>query len=1756
MIFTGNFGNHSRKKWFSVAVLLAIFCGILPKGTWAENDTIHKKWSEVPALSNFSVLFDTHDATCFNNGEIGFVFVDKNNNNAPVTPGQMITLKLSDFSIGYQGTVFDTSQRWKRNIPYDYVMTWVPMESGTYKITLEFNYHVNTNQFWVVDTVVTLNVNLLYQEPSMAALTVTSNDGIKLGNIPTLNCTNTGRVQVRVDGGKMPYRFWVVNHNNITDTLRYVEFREDEYLTFDYGGNSSDTVHTPWNYGDNTTDSTKADYFRYFTFDDMPRGSWDFHFIDECGYHLPPVSQKVDTILPPRLKDVEIWASSGNPEDDNVVKVNAVIGSYEYPYYINQYAPYMQYRFLHGGANESLVPWNDLFPNHVLPNNYNGTKPLKVTLTDVFNAEFPDYCHNVWNKRDTLQVRMLEGYSPCGELTSWDTFTVYNTNPKYYEAGKVTITDSTVLNPNDPCLQTIYQHDDFFYYKYKGYYPNNTYTDKEHEGYRYHFTYPIVWEWKDKQTSTLIKRDTVYALVDTDNIARRTTVSKQEIQDAVPSSFTGTGAQATTRTLTLELKDANNCVLYTNDRVAVNINPTNKPVQGPQWEVTDFRQPACCTEKRSITISEKYSLPDENYDGLTITLTDCPDMTTYGFTAVYHAADHLWTYTKNDFINGPDLDGFPEGNGLKFSGYCLPPGEYTFEITQGQDGYAPCQNGPVSVSKTLGSISFPDLGEVDIPQVVTNCTEEYFTYEQGLIAKKTVTAVGDTTQVFVPTCFKMVAGPVGGYSGSDNTTHYVRGSIVNGQPHLGDSIRISVHTTPDHPYVFMLYPESESGLCGSFEHYDTIWYTGQKLSFNFAMALLCNEGATLGPVYVQAKGGAPRYTYQLYSGPNATGSPIGAPQTLSKDEVARFEDVPLDLNQQLSCYVQDSCGNAYPVSFYPQSLAEMQKTWFNDDGSKTLTTCEGTYVQLHSLNAGNIFEYVWLKVNKNAPDDTIATTSDPNFFLPRSESDTVMYRVEILVTDCSNDPLHDTVTVYPLHAPLLELSGNAVVCPGEEAEVRFTPTSQYMDHGVLSNVSFKVVYETALGKDTVAYNNIHSGQTILDNVYPMLETIIYPVEINDGQCDFRVPEDTIRIAMSDNIVDPCKIITKNSEVCFGKDATLKALCTATPVSATNPNVLRWYSDFSLTELVSGPYNQTAPNDTSFLQLPGLVERTIRYVSVEKLDYCSPTNLTANNVVKLSSTDGHSNLNCKDAILFYDDGGEEGNYSVSQGGDGYYKHVFVSASNRPVVLHFDTLALADGSTMMVFSGDELNEDSLLYRVTGTYLHENTEDYTPINPPDVIISNGNTMTVYFKPGTRSSLGWRAYVKPAPGIAIADVVVPDVVHYDDEVCQSQTSGYNNSDIFDLNIPGADQANLSEKVKVAKMYEYSKTITSSKGCDSTVVFNLTVTPAPRWDTTAVVANTGIYWYGPNGQDSVYYEEPGTYVVDFVDDRGCDNIRVLNLIVLKVETPDVNICVGDSDLVRVWVETFDSAKPRSPLLEEYHSVGDVYCRRVSGGSLLDEFVIVRPDTFLHHATELYPMGVVLYMEPDNIHGLAMSIVDANGADTCFQWSKDINLGGSVVNNSWQALFDMSGYDNTNNIRAACGATTDNASTNWNNLKTKAPAAYYCYYYDPYFLFYNRDRVGALHYGWHLPSSGEIRLYYSYRFTVNTTLQKLQNYGATLPRSGAEVHYWTSSGGSAATKAACVNGKGQYTLHHDKTRSCENYQTNKVTRAVRPMIRF
>ena len=1082
-----------------------------------------------------------------------------------------------------------------------------------------------------------------------------------------------------------------------------------------------------------------------------------------------------------------------------------------------------------------------------------------------------------------------------------------------------------------------------------------------------------------------------------------------------------------------KIQDINGCNLYSfNDDLIYRYDTSGKSTS---WNISYSGSDNCCQTQRYVSVSQS-GVSKADLNGTTIKLVRSPYNNRYNFEAVYNSVTKKWEISKSSLENTADIVTGNEGTSVSLQDYCLPSGPYRFEVE------STCGSYIIEKEIAFADVHSSELIEEPAYTHIQQCTERHIVYTSGMYARKRsntspvtgldIPAVYDT----LPTYFQVISGPVGGY---DALSHPIN-----------DPIRISMPGK----YVVRISPSSSLALCDLPYLYDTVVYEGATVEFDYVSALLCDVNSSVGDINIKGINGTEPYTYTLYDSTNKLGNIIATNTT------GVFTNLPMSLDKEMSCMIKDACDAYFHVNFFPFALAKMQKVWF-DDGLTMTTTCEGSTIKVNALEIGSILEYEW-----TGPNGFIDSVSKPFVFIPR-EADTGWYKVNIKNTGCSGD-IVDSIFLRINKSPVISMSHDTVVCPGSETEIFFIPESPL----TTASITFTMAFENADGVESQTFT-AHSGEKVTYRYSTNTAAKIYPISIDDGRCNYQLADagDTLFISMRTDLANSCNILTTYDTLCYGGGAHLTA-----KAQVETPYTLRWFADYTLQELRK---EEIVTDDSywSYYDTFNLTERTFMYVSVEKDNVCPTVHGISTNTMNMQS--GSTVLDCNKVVRLYDSGGPDSDYSAGE----MIKHTFRTTDGQPVTIKFQNLELSNTSHLFIISGEEPLIDSVLFDITSG------SEY-----PEIIVSNGNTLTLYFMSGMMASGGWSALVEHTPGMAMADVWKENKVTITDEVCRSQTNNYDDPYNIAPDIVSSDV--LDEALRKEGKYTYTKTLPNSDvhGCDSTVTFVLTVNYPPISDTTVVTTNMhgGSYtWH-----DSTYTVS-GQYGLLATSSQGCDSILIMNLIILQIDTSDNNVCKGESTVMGITVTEPEMI---------WHNNEDVLPMAQIGDILCTDSTILKPDSFL--VSGKTAKGIIFYVDKTGVHGLAVSPSDVYSAN--LQWAPysvgSINsLHDSVhsltsVNTILNAISDMNGYANTLEIKR----TAESASVG--TFKTNAPAAYYCYYYN-----HVTCSLGTVHQGWFLPSAGQLNLLHANRGTVNRSLKKLAAKNSRIKILDNSKEYWTST---------------------------------------------
>ena len=1525
----------------------------------------------------FRIRTEVTPATCYNNGMVTYAMTnsagDVITSAGSFTEMRAYYIEQGDTAKHYSGRYLVNAAG---NMVYPNGWDTLTIDYGTYTIGVEALCW-DGSTFVKKDTHTVLTIPTTYVKPSASSLYVTANTEDGFGRRPSLNCANTGRVQLKIEDGRFPYTVFVVNHDT-RDTLRVDTFDMPQYTG---------------------TDLTLYDYKDYYTFDNLPPGDWDFYLVDGCDYGLPRTGQRVEVVDYPLLDYVEVYASSGNMHDSNVVKINAVLDK-DYAYYNKLLPDYVEYRFTYDD-----VPSSDWKPFPPVLNGY------RALLTDTL-ASADKYC-DIWGKDIKLEYHRKY----CNDTVISKTFHLYKPNDNYFVRDSSDIRDS-LEEPPYTCDDLYYWHRWYHEIRYKYNDPYDITKNEDDPYYRHHYTHPLTWIYYDTERNDTIKTQTIT------NITTPTRLYDTEVEAIYGSFQDYTYSNPLRLPIRRTLVDAHGCEVYTRfDYLTYCYD------HGPEivdWEMYHTQGDHCCATQGSIGVKE-HSHSEVDPDGTIIKLERSPYDNRYNFEAVYSSATQSWTIHRSSFENVATINGGSDGLSMTLSDYCLPSGPYRFKVM------TPCDTFVLSANLSFPDIYSTKMVEEPLFTKSQQCTDMYITYTQGKFARESrntsltdgLPLPVDTTEL--PTYFQIIEGPTGGY---DGTLHQVN-----------EPIRISMPGD----FVVKIAPSTSLYVCDLPDYYDTIHYGGPTVEFVYAYAFLCDSTSTQGTAYVKGTNGTPPYTYTLFNDIDKQGDTIEVITLSDTTQPAIFSDKAMNSRHEMSCSIEDACGAYFHVNFYPRTMADLQKIWF-DNGLTVMETCEGSTISAHALEIASILKYEWY----NPSNELIDSVSSPSIFIPRGAADG-WYKVIIRNTGCT-DSIVDSVRLTVKEAPTISLTQTMTICPGEEAHLSFTPTSPTDEP-----LTFTVAFENGNGIETRTYSTA-SGVAQDDDYITYTNAKIYPLSVDDGNCDYTIADehDTIYIYMKTNIVDICTLLGSRDTVCYGSDAQFLAKSTMEP-----PYTLRWYTDYELTNLIKTDV-VTDANTWSYYDTLALTHHAEVFVAIEKEGFCPTVYGLPTNSVNFAN--GTTEIACGQVFRVYDDGGATGNYSTGTN----VRHTYTTTDGKPVTIHFEELNLSETAHLFVINGTALNVDSVLY------------DLTAGSPnPGVISSNGNALTLFFMPGMKPDAGWNAIVEHSPGMSIADVYKKNEVVLRDEVCQSQTNIYDDPYHVVPNVV-ADLSILNKNLRKAGTYTYTNTIPGADmhGCDSTVTFILTVNPPVHHDTTVVTTNliigqTGGYVWPTDGR---VYTTTGRYSKRTGLPDGCDSLDILDFIVLQVDTYNNEICRGDTARIGVSVTTPDISF-HDDLIPPAIAIGDVWC---------DDGSFMKVDSFL--ASDKVAKGVVFYVDSTGFHGLAVSLWNAGTgmkwATSYGQWTPKLynsNVDAMDTNNVTNFYsFAMNGMENTLSIK-------EHAEALPGGFQENAPAAYVCYYYD-----HLTGSTGTEHKGWYLPALGEYYMFTIFRDELNVTFGKLR----------------------------------------------------------------
>jgi uncharacterized protein (TIGR02145 family) len=1128
---------------------------------------------------------------------------------------------------------------------------------GTYKVGVEAvcYYSTSTDSMYVrmsKDTLVTTRTS--YVTPVLSMINSVANSNTAHGTVHSLSCQNTGRIQLNITGGSFPY---------------FVEIRDES-------GDPMDTVVFPERqYTGNVI--TQYDYKDYYSIDSLAPGKYDFYVWDGCGYHLPLVWQEIKTAELPHVTDVCFFNNSYAQSKDAVVHRMYVWVEGDRLYH-GSFKEVAEYRFIYPEINgvRDTTPWKHFENGPTASTN-------QLTLHDtIYSAN--SFC-DLYGKSITFQARN----TLCEEFLYTRSYHFNKIREDMFLTGSSIAEDSSVTVPEqyDSCGyytsrtttygSPIYSVASPYYY--------STSCSYSHT-YQYHYMPPVYWVYTDTNTLSIIKIDT---LSGDGNI--RGKYSYLFSDDIIPlyGSFEDSSITIPVRRT---LYDMSGCELYTRfDDLTFNKRVTTT---GGTYNTLNFstgtfsNSDYCCSSRREIRLYSNYSPPMSFLGNVVVKLIVSPENNKYNFTATYNQDSQKWTIVRDSISNLANIS----TNGFNFyiNDYCLPSGTYTYQINTS------CSTYVVSQRVTFNSNYESLIEESAQYELIPNCTELNIKPVAGkyqrIIRNHDINGMPTINTYFIEPYFRIVNGPTGGYS----TT----------SARKGENMRVTL------PGMYVIEMSSSSArYCYDIYQYDTVYFSGGTVEFDYVTGYVCDSTATTGFVRAKGKNGTKPYLYSLYSAPDQAGTLLG------ENTTGRFDNIPLHAGQQVSVKITDSCLASFHINIIVLELEKTQKSWFAD-GLNVTAVCEGHHIQVYALGSEDYFSYVW-----TGPNGYHTDTRDATAFIPR-DAEEGYYKVTLLNTGCAN-PLTDSVYVNVNRAPKVVIADDAIVCPGEEVQLSFTASGTGDVYYTIGHEENSVVsFQNYTNSDSYSYNPTSSG-------------IFWVHEVSDNFCVYSIPEDTVHITLRDKIATSCDVLSLPDTVCPDGTALLSAYSILDA-----PYIIRWYEDFEQLHLLKADTIPHVAGQSQYV-LTHLFQDSTLFVTVSNDTYCETQNGTIHRRMNMHA--GNSSLKCGESMKLYDSGGLNSPYSKFEN----ITHTFTSTNGSPLLLKFNSFITDTYSRLFVFTGSRANSDSIIATLSGN-LNSNL--------PADIISNGASMTLQFvSTGATPNQGWDAVISnsPQPSTVTASVI-----------------------------------------------------------------------------------------------------------------------------------------------------------------------------------------------------------------------------------------------------------------------------------------------------------------------------------------------------------------------------------------------------------------
>ena len=903
-----------------------------------------------------------------------------------------------------------------------------------------------------------------------------------------------------------------------------------------------------------------------------------------------------------------------------------------------------------------------------------------------------------------------------------------------------------------------------------------------------YYTSPLQWIYTDSASQQVIKTDQV------GSISSTSALTNTEVEN-IYGSYSSLSLP-----IVRTLVDAQGCVLLSRFDTLLFVRDTTSDERPFTWNITSNVYSSCYGES-SVSVYE-YPTPFPLFrDSVVVRLIESPLYDKFNFTATY--AQGEWTIVKDDTVNN-DATIVAQGMNVSIRKSGLPGGLYIFvcETVCGID----------TLQINIGNAYYTTWEWIEDPVYNTEqeCNDllvfpiagkyRQYSYYINSYVSNDVPVV--TYNDFFPSIV-LLSGEVGGYSTTST------------------SMNVPFRFTIPGDYVIKMYFWG----CDEYAKIDTIHFVRVRVDFEKAYAVVCDSTANIGSVIVRAINGSPPYTYKVYSQPDMHGSLLGTNQS------GLFYDIPMQLGQEMSVYVIDSCENSYYINIVAMSIDQSQLLWF-EGGPPDPGICAGDTVMLSSLPFNNYITSLW-----SGPENFTATGEHISFYAADTSSSGWLV-VELLNTGCATS-IKDSIYLNVLCQPQVFISTLDTVCAGDTVQVDIS----------------------ALGNETVYFNLGHfyagtqslqplsiSTQDTLSLFFPIeTENLFWVSDPIDLYCPGYQSSDTIQVSPYPVPVttDSVSVSAENLLVCFGSDA----MFTATSDLST-PCILNWYDNGLL---CTGLQQDTlhALGDASVYTVPELLMDTTLYMVLWYQDNC-PAHIGRMDLW-MNMQNGTTVIQPGQGVRLYDSGGDENPYSNNE----TLTHTFQSPDVGFFLVRFHDLLISEGDTLFLYAAG----GSLVGSYTGSTL-----------PADLtILSNTLTFKFVSNPWVNSS-GWSLDILIPSALS---EVSASVVHFFDTLT---TSICQTDELFSF--PPFSQIDISD----TGLLQLDTLLTSIMGCDSSISLTINVLPVKSSVVDTVICEGREMVMG-----SHHYTDEGTYICNFTAENGCDSVVTLELGVIGSSTEIVS---------------------------------------------------------------------------------------------------------------------------------------------------------------------------------------------------------------------------------------------------------------------------